>query len=79
MKKTPAMREADQAYLLHHGTCPTCIAAGKGYGQRCPTGVGLWQAYERAWGFTNNPASFAVSAAPSRSGTRPTSTRASSV
>lgn len=37
----------DAAYLAHHFTCLTCIAAGRGsrYGQRCDTGVALWRAY----------------------------------
>lgn len=35
----------DRAYQAHT-TCPTCIAAGKGYGLRCGTGAALWAAYD---------------------------------
>jgi len=38
----------DRAYQAHHWTCPTCIAAGKGYGLRCGTGAALWADYDRA-------------------------------
>ncbi len=38
-------READRVYQLHHFNCPTCIAAGRGYGLRCGTGSVLWAAY----------------------------------
>ena len=38
----------DRAYLAHHVNCPQCIAAGKGYGQRCGTGTALWRRYEAA-------------------------------
>ena len=41
-------RELDQASQLHHINCPTCIAAGKGYGLRCETGFVLWKAYSDA-------------------------------
>lgn len=36
------------AYLIHAMQCPQCKAAGKGerYGQRCKTGLELWQAYD---------------------------------
>ena len=36
-----------RAYLLHHGNCPTCIAASRGsrYGLRCGVGAALWQHY----------------------------------
>jgi hypothetical protein len=40
-----AWRELAAAYHQHHFTCPTCIAAGKGYGLRCGTGAALWAAY----------------------------------
>ena len=33
------------AYHRHHFGCPTCIAAGKGYGLRCGAGASLWTAY----------------------------------
>ncbi len=38
-------RPLAHAYHAHHFKCPVCIAAGKGYGLRCGTGVGLWTAY----------------------------------
>jgi hypothetical protein len=40
-------KELAAAYHAHHFNCPTCIAAGRGsrYGQRCGTGMALWQAY----------------------------------
>lgn len=41
-------READRVYQLHHIACPTCIAAGRGYGLRCGTGSVLWAAYSAA-------------------------------
>lgn len=41
-------RELDQAYQRHHFNCPFCIAAGKGYGLRCGTGVALHTAYSDA-------------------------------
>ena len=41
-------RELDQAFQLHHLNCPTCIAAGMGYGLRCGTGAALYTAYEGA-------------------------------
>lgn len=43
-----AWRELAAAYHQHHFTCPTCIAAGKGYGLRCGTGAALWAAYGAA-------------------------------
>jgi hypothetical protein len=36
----------DRAYLAHHVQCPQCIAAGRGYGQRCGTGLALWREYD---------------------------------
>lgn len=41
-------RELDRVYLAHHFNCPTCIAAGRGYGLRCGTGTALWAAYSAA-------------------------------
>lgn len=43
-----AWRELATAYHLHHFTCPTCIAAGRGavYGLRCGTGAALWTSYQ---------------------------------
>jgi len=35
-------------YYRHHFGCWVCIAAGKGYGQRCTAGADLWAAYEAA-------------------------------
>ena len=42
--------EEDKAYLLHHFSCPTCIAAGATPGKqaRCPAGLRLWNLYLRA-------------------------------
>lgn len=42
----PEMAELDRAYQRHHWKCPTCIAAGKGYGLRCGAGTALWAAYQ---------------------------------
>ena len=36
----------DQAYQLHHLKCPTCKAAGLGYGLRCGLGTALWNNYQ---------------------------------
>ncbi len=36
----------DRAYQDHHFRCPVCIAAGKGYGERCGVGAILWRSYE---------------------------------
>lgn len=36
----------DKAYQAHHVNCPTCIAAGKGYGLRCGVGSALWASYD---------------------------------
>ena len=44
----PSMREAHDAYLAHHWSCPTCCAAGQGYGHRCAEGSRLWSAYNEA-------------------------------
>ena len=38
----------DRAYQAHHGQCPQCIAAGRGYGQRCGAGAALWCSYQAA-------------------------------
>ena len=42
------MREAHDAYLAHHWSCPTCCAGGQGRGQRCAEGLRLWSAYNDA-------------------------------
>lgn len=33
-------------YLLHHWGCKTCSAAGQAGGERCDTGMRLWEEYE---------------------------------
>lgn len=33
-------------YQDHHFQCPQCIAAGLGYGSRCPQGKPLWFRYQ---------------------------------
>jgi len=38
----------DRAYQAHHFKCPTCKAAGLGYGLRCGVGAALWTAYSNA-------------------------------
>lgn len=43
----PSWRELDAAYLAHHVQCTACQCAGRGYGQRCDSGVELWTAYSR--------------------------------
>ena len=43
-----AWRELAAAYHAHHFNCPTCIAAGLGYGLRCGAGAALHTAYEDA-------------------------------
>ena len=37
----PAWARADRLWQAHHFGCPACIAAGKGYGERCPEGLTL--------------------------------------
>ncbi len=34
-------------YYNHHASCPTCRAAGLGYGLRCGAGAALWAEYGR--------------------------------
>ena len=34
--------------MAHTATCPTCKAAGRGYGERCATGQALWGRYDAA-------------------------------
>jgi hypothetical protein len=41
----PMWQELDRAYLAHHNQCTTCQCAGRGYGQRCDSGMELWMAY----------------------------------
>ena len=41
----PMWQELGRAYLAHHNQCTTCQCAGRGYGQRCDSGMGLWMAY----------------------------------
>ena len=38
-------RVLSQRYHVHHFICPHCIAAGQGFGQRCSTGLDLWNSY----------------------------------
>lgn len=45
-KVAPDWKALDMAYQAHHVNCPTCIAAGKGYGLRCGVGASLWAAYD---------------------------------
>jgi len=42
--------EQARAYYQHHFACATCIAAGRGHGQRCEIGAGLWTAYQKEIG-----------------------------
>ena len=42
-------RELAAAYHAHHFQCPTCKAAGLGYGLRCGTGAALWTTYSDAF------------------------------
>ena len=44
----PTWQELDRAYQAHHTQCPTCKCAGRGYGERCATGMQLWAAYSSA-------------------------------
>jgi len=37
---------AANAYHAHHFTCRQCVAAGRGYGERCAAGAGLWSNYQ---------------------------------
>lgn len=41
----PTWQELDRAYLAHHSQCTACQCAGRGYGQRCDSGIELWTAY----------------------------------
>ena len=49
-KKQTRWRERSTSYYVHHLSCSTCIAAGRGagYGERCAEGAGLWAAYQDA-------------------------------
>ena len=44
----PTWQELDRAYQAHHTQCPKCKCAGRGYGERCATGMQLWAAYRSA-------------------------------
>lgn len=33
-------------YYSHHFGCRQCIAAGRGYGNRCPIGLPLWHVFQ---------------------------------
>ena len=50
LEKSADWHALDAAYLSHHFTCPTCIAAGRGsrYGLRCGAGAALWRDYLNA-------------------------------
>ena len=48
MENADTWRELDRAYQAHHFKCPTCKAAGLGYGLRCGAGAALWTAYSDA-------------------------------
>ena len=43
---TDSQRSAATQYHRHHFGCPTCIAAGQGYGQRCAEGAPLWTHFQ---------------------------------
>lgn len=47
-RPAPSTREAHDHYMTHHWRCPTCSAAGQGYGQRCGEGARLWADYNDA-------------------------------
>ncbi|QBR40565.1 hypothetical protein EHF36_07940 [Kerstersia gyiorum] len=40
--------DASSHYYGHHLACRHCIAAGRGYGQRCEIGQQLWNALQTA-------------------------------
>lgn len=42
----PTWRALAAEYHRHHFACPTCQAAGQGYGLRCGTGAALWTTYQ---------------------------------
>ena len=44
---TDSEQSAARAYHIHHFSCRTCIAAGRGtrYGRRCAEGLALWITY----------------------------------
>ena len=46
---TDSVQSAARAYHVHHFSCSTCIAAGRGsrYGERYAEGLGLWMTYSR--------------------------------
>lgn len=49
--REPLLNDSEQsaarAYHLHHFSCRTCIAAGRGirYGKRCAEGMAIWKTY----------------------------------
>ena len=47
-------QSASRAYHIHHFTCITCIAAGRGnrYVNRCTVGLGLWNTYRGTYRIT---------------------------
>lgn len=49
-------RALAQAYQQHANTCPHCVTAGQGRGQRCNDGWPLWDAYTIATGIDRKKA-----------------------
>ena len=45
MDHTDTWLHLDRAYQAHHFKCPSCKAAGLGYGLRCGAGAALWRTY----------------------------------
>ncbi len=43
-----AWKPLHTAYQAHAQQCPACKSAGRGYGQRCTTGLSLWAIYTAA-------------------------------
>lgn len=51
LEGVPCWRSSADLYYQHHWICSQCQQAGqrlKGDGQRCPDGLALWLAYQRA-------------------------------
>ena len=47
-KEQTRWRERSTAYYVHHFACSTCIAAGRGYDERCAVGLALWKNYQES-------------------------------
>ena len=45
---TAEEKRTSKQYYAHHTSCPTCVAAGQGYGQRCFRGSVYWKDYQKA-------------------------------